>query len=215
MSEALKNIERACETNHIVNTLKHDTELHCTEDTKPGAEVMKSCVALCTAHDHIITFLSFALLKFLQLVGLLESKCGIWTCVHSHMRMLGRTYSHSPESPPHPHRLTLNAIFQSLAPLDTFRDVRWGGQFTLVILSLAKLTLCSTWFCCDLSKWTLITLDPSNLIRIRLPTISDGKTRSSRMESCTAVRVLLLGLFCLLFVWDFRVGFWIILLCDE
>ncbi len=53
------------------------------------------------------------------------------------------------------------------------------------------LTLCSMVVCCVLSRWTLMSLDPSNLIRIRFPTISAGKHRSSKMASCTAVRVRL------------------------
>ena len=41
---------------------------------------------------------------------------------------------------------------------------------------------------------------PSGFMRIFLPTISLGKTKSSRMESCTATSVQLLGSFCLFFL---------------
>merc|ERR1711933_447005 len=40
---------------------------------------------------------------------------------------------------------------------------------------------------------------------MRLPTISAGKHKSSRMASCTAVKVRLLGLFCL-FAFSVRLG---------
>ena len=52
-------------------------------------------------------------------------------------------------------------------------------------------TLCSMLVIWFLSKCTLMRREPSNLIRMRLPTISAGKTRSSRMASCTAVNVRL------------------------
>lgn len=55
----------------------------------------------------------------------------------------------------------------------------------------ALLTLCSTFVCWPLSRWTLINRVPSNLTRMRFPTISDGKQRSSRMASWTWVRVRL------------------------
>ena len=53
----------------------------------------------------------------------------------------------------------------------------------------------------------------SSFTRILLPTISLGKTRSSRIASCTLVRVRLLGRFCLFFVRLFLVGLGRILLC--
>ena len=43
---------------------------------------------------------------------------------------------------------------------------------------------------------TLRFLEPSSLVRRRLPTISTGKTRSVRMASWTAVRVRERGRFC-------------------
>jgi hypothetical protein len=51
---------------------------------------------------------------------------------------------------------------------------------------------------------TLSNFDPSTATRVRLPTISVGKTRSSRMRSCTLVKVRLRGRFCL--TRDVRVG---------
>ena len=51
---------------------------------------------------------------------------------------------------------------------------------------------------------TFNSFDPSWLTRVRLPTISVGNTRSSRIFSCTFVRVRLRGRFCL--TRDVRVG---------
>lgn len=87
----------------------------------------------------------------------------------------------------------------------------WWRPWTISAIPCA-LTLCSTLFCCALSKWTFMSRLPSSFTRILLPTISLGKTKSSRMASCTAVRVRLLGRFCLFFVRLFRVGLGRILL---
>lgn len=51
---------------------------------------------------------------------------------------------------------------------------------------------------------TFNSFDPSWLTRVRLPTISVGNTRSSRIFSCTFVKVRLRGRFCL--TRDVRVG---------
>lgn len=78
--------------------------------------------------------------------------------------------------------------------------IKWSTAVCFVHLSkvylnkgklLLFLTLCSTLFCCALSKWTFISRLPSSFTRILLPTISLGKTKSSRMASCTAVSVRL------------------------
>lgn len=52
--------------------------------------------------------------------------------------------------------------------------------------------------------YTFSNLDPSTATRVRFPIISVGKTRSSRIFSCTLVSVRLRGLFCLTL--DLRVG---------
>ena len=51
---------------------------------------------------------------------------------------------------------------------------------------------------------TFSSLDPSPATRVLFPTISVGKTRSSRIFSCTLVRVRLRGRFC--FTRELRVG---------
>ena len=51
---------------------------------------------------------------------------------------------------------------------------------------------------------TFSNFDPSWLMRVRLPTISVGNTRSSRIFSWTSVRVRLRGRFCL--TRELRVG---------
>ena len=52
---------------------------------------------------------------------------------------------------------------------------------------------------------TLSNFEPSTATRVRLPTISVGWTRSSKIFSCTSVSVLVRGRFCL--TRDVRVGF--------
>lgn len=56
------------------------------------------------------------------------------------------------------------------------------------------------------STHTRMSLLPSWATRVRLPTISEGQTRSSSIFSWTAVRVRVRGRFCLLAVPDFRFG---------
>ena len=45
----------------------------------------------------------------------------------------------------------------------------------------------------DVFTYTLISLDPSRRTKVRLPTISEGYTKSSKIASCTAVRVRLMN----------------------
>lgn len=60
-----------------------------------------------------------------------------------------------------------------------------------ISLNINHFTLCSTVVCWFLSRCTLISREPSNFTLIRFPTISAGKQRSSRILSCTIVRVRL------------------------
>lgn len=57
-----------------------------------------------------------------------------------------------------------------------------------------------------LSKQTFMSRLPGSFTRILLPTISLGKTKSSRMESCTVVRVRLLWRLCLFLAKLLKVG---------
>lgn len=58
-----------------------------------------------------------------------------------------------------------------------------------------KASTLSAIFFWTLSEWTCMSQLPSSFTGILLPTISRGKTQSSRMVLCTAVSVWLLGAF--------------------
>ena len=75
-----------------------------------------------------------------------------------------------------------------LYPIYYIAELNFKG---ILIFKFPIYTLCSTFVCCAFSNTTFTSREVSSLTRTLLPTISDGKTKSSRIESWTAVRVRL------------------------